>query len=78
MEFDFLGVQMTSLVNFIHKVPKALRKCLSKWINVTISKTAHRIFFLFSILIYLFEYETIIRSSASSFGHSDPDPNSVS
>ena len=36
-------------------------------------------FFLFSllILIYFFEYETIVRSSALSFGHSDPDPRSV-
>ena len=25
-----------------------------------------------------FEYETIVRSSAWSFGHSDPDPSSVS
>ena len=36
-------------------------------------------FFLFYIFIfiYLFEYETIVRSSASSFGHSGPDPGSV-
>ena len=34
-------------------------------------------FFLFYILIYIFEYETIVRSSASSFGHSDADPSSV-
>ena len=36
-------------------------------------------FFLFYILIfiYFFEYETIVRSSAWSFGHSDPDPSSV-
>ena len=36
-------------------------------------------FFLFyiSIFIYLFKYETVVRSSASSFGDSDPDPNSV-
>ena len=32
-------------------------------------------FFLFSLLIftYFFKYETIVRSSAWSFGHSDPD-----
>ena len=36
-------------------------------------------FFLFYILIfiYFFKYETIVRSSAWSFGHSDPDPSSV-
>jgi hypothetical protein len=34
-------------------------------------------FFLFYILIYIFECETIFRSSTSSFGHSDPDPSSV-
>ena len=37
-------------------------------------------FFLFYtlILIKFFEYQTIVRSSASSFGHSDPDPGSMS
>ena len=34
-------------------------------------------FFLFYILIYFFKYETIVRSSAWSVGHSDPDPSSV-
>ena len=36
-------------------------------------------FFLFYILISIqfLKYETIVRSSASSFGHSDPDPSSV-
>ena len=36
--------------------------------------------FLFYILIfiYFFEYETIFRSSAWSFGHSDSNPSSVS
>ena len=36
-------------------------------------------FFLFYILIftYSFKYETNVRSSAWSFGHSDPDPSSV-
>ena len=33
---------------------------------------------LFSIFIYLFEYETIVRRTASSFGHSDPDPRQQS
>jgi hypothetical protein len=36
-------------------------------------------FFVFYILVFFFflKYETIVRSSASSFGHSDPDPSSV-
>ena len=34
------------------------------------------LFFLL-ILIYVFEYETIVRINASSFGHSDPDLSSV-
>ena len=60
------------------------RNRLIGWIGhallVQPSKTAHRIFFLFYILIfiYFFKYETIVRSSAWSFGHSDPDPSSVS
>jgi hypothetical protein len=37
------------------------------------------IFFLFSILIFIwfFEYETIVRRRTLSFGHSYPDPSSV-
>ena len=27
--------------------------------------------------LYFFEYETIVRSSAWSFGHLDPDPSSA-
>ena len=30
------------------------------------------------LFIYLSKYETIVRSSALSFGHADPDPSSVS
>ena len=37
----------------------------------------HTVLFYILILIYFFKYETIVRSSASSFGHSDPDPSSV-
>ena len=35
--------------------------------------------FLFSLLIFIYflKYETIVRSSVSSFGHSDADPGSV-
>ena len=36
------------------------------------------LFFSISIFIYLSKYETIVRSSVLSFGHSDPDPSSVS
>ena len=55
------------------------RNRLIGWIGhallVQPSKTAHRIFFLyfyFSIFINFLKYETIVRSSAWSFGHSDP------
>ena len=69
-----------SLVNFIHKVPLALSKCLSKWIKVDqwdyFQNGSHT---FFSVLIYIcfFEYETIVRNSPWSFAHSDPDPSSV-
>jgi len=33
--------------------------------------------FKFKFSSISFKYETIVRSSASSFGHSDPDPSSV-
>ena len=38
-----------------------------KLINGIISKTAHRIFFLFSLLIYFFKHETIAGSRAWTF-----------
>ena len=43
------------------------------------SKTADRISFPFLtlIFIYFFKYETIVRSSAWSFGYSDSDPSTV-
>jgi hypothetical protein len=59
------------------------RNRLIGWIGhallVQPSKTALGIFFslLFSIFIHFFEYETIVTSSALSFGHSDPDLSSV-
>ena len=59
------------------------RNRLIGWIGhallVQPSKTAHRIFFslLYLIFLYFFRYETIVRSSAWCFGHSDPDPSSV-
>jgi hypothetical protein len=33
--------------------------------------------FYISIFIYFLEYETVVISSTSSFGDSDPDPSSV-
>ena len=57
------------------------RNWLIGWIGHALSvqpfKTAHKIFFYVSIFINFFKYETIVRSSASSFGHSDPDPSCV-
>ena len=65
-------------MNFIDKVPQVLSKCLSKLINEIFSNTAHRICFsLFYILFIFFKYETIVRSSTWSFGHSDPNASSV-
>ena len=71
------------LVNFIHKVPLAPSNCLSKWIKLDkwdyFQNGSQDFIFQFSISIsiYLFKYETIVRSSAWSFGHSYPDPSSV-
>ena len=65
------------------KVPvwQFLRNRLIGWIGhaqlVQPSKTAHRIFFVCYIFIYVFKYETVDRSSTWSFGHPDPDPSSV-
>ena len=67
-------------MKFIHKVPLAPSKCLSKFIKVDKldyfqNGPQH---FLSLLYIYIFfKYETIVRSSAWSFGHSDPDPSSV-
>ena len=66
------------LANFIHKVSMAP----SKWIKVDkwdyFGNGSQDFFSLFSsLLIYFFKYETIVRSSAWYFGHSDPDPCSV-
>ena len=60
-------------------MPLAPSKCLSKLIKGIMSKTARWNFSSLYILIfiYFFKYETTVRSSASSFGHSDPDPGSV-
>ena len=55
-------------------------KCLSKWIKGDkwdYFKNSPQDLFSLLIFIYFFEYETIVRSSAWSFGHSDPDPSSV-
>ena len=67
---------------FIHKVPLAPSKCLSKWIKMDkwdYFQNGSRDFFLFYILIFIhfLKYETIVRSSAWAFCHSDPYPSSV-
>ena len=60
--------------NFIHKVPLTL----SKWINGIVSIPSKRIFFFsLLILIYFFNYETIVIKSAKSFALSDPNLSSV-
>ena len=61
-------------MNFIHKVPLTL----SKWINGIVSIPSKRIFFFsLLILIYFFNYETIVIKSAKSFALSDPNLSSV-
>ena len=60
--------------DFIHKVPLTL----SKWINGIVSIPSKRIFFFsLLILIYFFNYETIVIKSAKSFALSDPNLSSV-
>ena len=49
---------------------------MDKWDNFSV--IFFSFFFLFTLIfIYFFKYETIVRNSASSFGHSDPYPGSV-
>ena len=65
-------------------MPKAPSKCLSKskimdkWDDF--KNRPKDFFFHVYVLIFncFFRYETIVRSSAWSFGNSDPDPSSVS
>ena len=69
-------------MNFIPIVPHVPSKCLSKWIKVDkwdYLQNGSQDFFFFSRLIfsYFFKYETIVRSSAWSFSHSDSDSSSV-
>ena len=75
------GKLSTYSTHFINKVPLATSKCLSKWIKVDkwdyFKNSPQDFFFLFSLLIYCFKYEVIVRSSAWSFGHKDPDPSSA-
>ena len=51
--------------------------CCIGSIQVLIQVDKSGFFFSFMILIYFLKYETIVRSSAWSFGHSDPDPSSA-
>ena len=48
-------------------------------VSAAVKNGSQEFFFLFYIFIfiYFFKYETIVRCSAWSFGHSDPDPSSV-
>ena len=58
-------------------------KWLSRWIKVDKWDYFYflsQIFFsisYFTLIQFFFKYETIVRRSASSFGHSDPDPSSA-
>ena len=71
--------------NYMHGLKSAILAIFQKlanWLDwpCPVSAAAHRILFCLCyilILIYFFEYETIVRSSATSAGHSDPDPSSV-
>ena len=53
-----------------------IEKNNKKKLKKPITKNQNKMSFS-SILVYFSKYETINRSSASSFGHSDPDPSSV-
>ena len=46
-------------------------------VSAALQNRPQDLFFLYYIFIYSFKYETIVRGSAWSFGHSDPDPSSV-
>ena len=46
-------------------------------VSAALQNGSHDFFFLFYIFIYSFKYETIVRSSAWSFGQLDPGPSSV-
>ena len=48
-------------------------------VSAALQNGSQDFFFLFYILILIdiFKYETIVRSSAWSFCHSDPDPSNV-
>ena len=67
----FWSAKKVPFMDFIQNMSKAPSKCLSKWINGIISKTAHRIFFLFYILIfiYFFKYETISTFAPTFWTH---------
>ena len=69
----------------MHGLKNAIfRNQLSGWIGQALlvqpSKTARGIFFsllYFNFHFFFLKYETIVRSSTWSFGHSDPDPSSL-
>ena len=61
-------------------MPLTPSKCLSKWIKLDkwdyFQNDFQDVFFFF-ILNLIYFYETIVRGSSLSFGHSDPDPRSL-
>ena len=72
----------TVLSKLYYQSGGALSKCLSNWIKVIkwdYFQNDSQDFFFFYILIFIYfsKYETIVKSSAWSFGHADPDPSSV-
>ena len=77
--------KFTLIIRFMHGLKSALLAIFQKLANCldrlcpAAFKNACWIFFVFYILIsiYLLKYEIVVRSSASSFGDSDPDPSSV-
>ena len=88
MKFEFFGGQMTSseMVKNIYLWTLFI-KChwLFRWIkrdkwDIIHFNSNHRIFF--SVFYFdfdsFFQFKTIVRRSALSVGHSDPEPSSVS
>ena len=83
MEVELFWGQMSLFEVFKNsRYQNLLIKSLSKWIKVDMMSGSFQkpligsLFFSFNLNLF-FEYETIVRSSTYSFGHSDPGPSSV-
>ena len=72
--------------NFIHGLKSAILAIFQKsatwldWpcpVSAALQNCPQDFFFLFYIYIFIYFFEYKIRSSAWCFGHSDPDPSSV-